>query len=249
MSDMNPLLEERFRIPFDQIRVEHVEPAVMELLARAKRDLDVLTSTPGPRTWDNTMAVYDHLADPLAYAFGIVQHLESVSTTPELRAAFNKVQPEVSAFYSSLPLNTALWQAVKGYSETAEAKALTGTRRRFLTKTVDDFRRHGAELDAEGKKKLEAMDVELTAVTTKFSENVLDATNAWELNLADEKQLAGLPPSAIDAARARAESKGQKGWRFTLQGPSYVALMTYLDDAGIRRDVYHAQTTRATVGR
>ena len=248
MTDINPLLEERFRIPFDQIRTEQVEPAIGELLGRAKCELDALTSVPGPRTWENTMAALDHLADPLEYAFGIVRHLESVATTPELRAAFNKVQPDVSAFFSSLPLDDALWQAVKSYAETDEAKALTGTRQRFLTKTVDNFRRHGAELDPAGKKKLEEMDVELTTLTTKFSENVLDSTNAWELIVNDEKQLSGLPPSAVEAARASAESKGQPGWRFTLQGPSYVALMTYLDDAGIRRDTYHAQTTRATAG-
>jgi oligopeptidase A len=248
MNDPNPLLEERFRIAFDQIKTEHVEPAIGELLARAKRELDTLTPAPGPRTWENTMAALDRLADPLECAFGIVRHLESVATTPELRAAFNKVQPDVSAFFSSLPLNDALWQAVKSYAETDDAKSLTGTRQRFLTKTVDNFRRHGAELDPAGKKKLEEMDVELTTLTTKFSENVLDSTNAWELIVNDEKQLAGLPPSAVQAARASAESKGQQGWRFTLQGPSYTALMTYLDDAGIRRDTYHAQTTRATAG-
>ena len=169
MSDVNPLLEERFRIPFDQIRAEHVEPAIAELLAAAKRELEALTSAPGPRTWENTMAALDHLADPLEYAFGVVRHLESVATTPELRAAFNKVQPEVSAFFSSLPLNDALWQAVKSYALTDEAQTLTGTRQRFLKKTVDNFRRHGAELDAAGKKKMEEIDVELTKITTKFS--------------------------------------------------------------------------------
>ncbi|HTP88275.1 MAG TPA: M3 family metallopeptidase [Bryobacteraceae bacterium] len=248
MSEVNPLLEERFRIPFDQIRAEHVEPAIAELLARAKAGLEKLTSATGPRTWENTMAALDHLADPLEYAFGLVRHLESVATTPELRAAYNKVQPDVSAFFASLPLNEGLWRAVKTYADSDEAKSLTGARRRFLTKTVDNFRRHGAELDAEGKKKLEAMDVELTKVTTKFSENVLDSTNAWEFYLTEEEQLAGLPPSAVDAARASAESKGRSGWRFTLQAPSYVALMTYLDDAGVRRDTYLANVTRATTG-
>ena len=248
MSEVNPLLEERFRIPFDQIRAEHVEPAIAELLARAKAGLEKLTSATGPRTWENTLAALDHLADPLEYAFGLVRHLESVATTPELRAAYNKVQPDVSAFFASLPLNEGLWRAVKTYADSDEAKSLTGARRRFLTKTVDNFRRHGAELDAEGKKKLEAMDVELTKVTTKFSENVLDSTNAWEFYLTEEEQLAGLPPSAVDAARASAESKGRSGWRFTLQAPSYVALMTYLDDAGVRRDTYLANVTRATTG-
>jgi len=248
MSEPNPLLGEQFLIPFDQIRAEHVEPAIAELLGRAKRQLDELIRAPGPRTWENTMEALDHLADPLEYAFGVVKHLESVATTPELRAAFNRVQPEVSAFFSSLPLNDALWQAVRSYSETEDARALTGTRRRFLTKTVDNFRRHGAELDPAGKKKLEEMDVELTRLTTRFGENVLDSTNTWDLTIDDEGKLAGLPPSAVEAARASAASKGRSGWRFTLQGPSYVALMTYLDDREIRRDTYLAQTTRATTG-
>jgi len=248
MSENNPLLEEKFRIPFDQILVEHVEPAITGLLARARAELNELIETPGPRTWENTMEPLDHLADPLDYAFGVVRHLESVATTPELRAAFNKVQPEVSAFFSSLPLNDALWQRVKTYSQTEEARNLTGTRKRFLVKTVDNFRRHGAELDPAGKKRLEEMDVELTALTTKFGENVLDSTNEWEMLIEDQKFLAGLPPSAVEAARASAESKGRAGWRFTLQGPSYLALMTYLDDPGIRRDTYLAQTTRAASG-
>ena len=122
MSDVNPLLEERFRIRFDQICVEHVEPAIAELLARAKSALSELTATPGPRTWANTMAALDHLSDPLEYAIGVVRHLESVATTPELRAAYNAVQPEVSAFYSGIPLNDGLWKAVKAYAATEEAQ-------------------------------------------------------------------------------------------------------------------------------
>ena len=192
MSEINPLLHEQFRIPFDLIRPEHVEPGIRELLGRANESLTGITSAAGPRTWENTMAPLDHLSDPLEYAFGVVRHLESVATTPELRAAYNAVQPEVSAFYSSLPLNAELWNAVKSYAATEEAKALTGTRRRFLTKTVDNFRRHGAELDAAGKKRLEEIDVELTQITTKFGENVLDSTNAFELIISDGGELAGL---------------------------------------------------------
>src|SRR5208337_3078634 len=125
------------------------------------------------------------------------------------------VQPQVSAFYSSLPLNEALWRTVQTYAATDEAKQLTGTRKRYLQKTVDSFRRHGAELDPEGKKKLAEMDVELTRLTIKFSENVLDSTNAFELVIRDEAKLAGLPESAVAAARSSAEFKGldQPAWR------------------------------------
>ena len=117
--------------------------------------------------------------------------------------------------------------------------------KRYLTKTVDSFKRHGADLPPAGKARLKEIDVALTEATTKFSENVLDSTNAYELLLSEEKQLAGLPPAAISAARASAESKSKAGWRFTLHGPSYVALMTYLDDAPLREQVWRAYNTRA----
>jgi oligopeptidase A len=244
----NPLLQIHFQIPFDQIHAENVEPAIEELLQDARRELDALTSERAPRTFANTVQRLDQLTERLDYAMQIVRHLEAVATTPELRAAYNAVQPKVSEFYSSLPLNEALWQAVLSYSRTEEASALTGVRKRFLQKTLDNFRRHGAELDAEGKKRIAGIDVELTKQTIRFSENVLDSTNQYEWVITDEQQLAGLPESARAMARASAASKGlaEPSWRFTLQGPSYLAVMTYLDDENMRRQVYEAFVNRAT---
>ena len=244
----NPLLQIQFQIPFDQVRAENVEPAIEELLQRARQELDRLTSEPDVRTFANTLRKLDQMTERLDYAMQIVRHLEAVSTTPELRAAYNAVQPKVSEFYSSLPLNEALWQAVLSYSRTAEASALTGVRKRFLEKTLDNFRRHGAELNSEGKKRIAEIDVELTKQTIRFAENVLDSTNQYEWVITDERQLAGLPESARAMARASAASKGlpEPSWRFTLQGPSYLAVMTYLDDEGMRRKVYEAFVNRAT---
>jgi oligopeptidase A len=244
----NPLLEIEFRIPFDEIRPEHVQPAVQSLLEQSQQGVDRISSAPAPRTFKNTLEVLDAVTEGLEYAMSIVRHLEGVVTTPELRQAYNAVQPAVSAFYSSLPLNQALWQAVQAYAATPEAQQLTGTRQRYLKKTIDSFRRHGAELDPEGKKRLSAIDVELSQLTTKFSENVLDSTNAFELVIDDEALLAGLPESAIAAARASAESKGlpAPAWRFSMQAPSYLAVMTYLDDRKIRERMYHASVRRAT---
>jgi len=244
----NPLLEKQFQIPFDQIRAGHVEPAVDKLLGEARERLDQVTSDAAPRTFANTMERLDRLTERLEYAMHITRNLEATATTPELRAANNAVQPKVSEFYSSLPLNEALWRAVQSYSLTEEAKALTGVRKRFLEKTIDNFRRHGAELDAAGKQRIAEMDVELTRLTLRFSENVLDSTNQFELVITDESKLAGLPESARAMARASAASKGLEApaWRFTLQGPSYLAVLTYLDDATIRRQVYEAFVNRAT---
>ncbi len=247
-TERNPLLDINFQIPFDRIRAAHVEPAIDELLADARARLEAIAQEKSPRTFDNTMRAFDHMTERLDFAMSVVKHLESVVTTPELRAAHNAVQSKVSAFYSGIPLDEGLWKAVQQFAATDEAKALAGTQRRFLTKTIQDFRRHGAELDAAGKKRLEALDVELSQLTTKFGENVLDSTNEFELLITGESKLAGLPPSAVAAARASAESKGAQGWRFTLQAPSYLAVMTYLDDAAIREQVYRAYGTRATAG-
>jgi len=244
----NPLLDIRFQIPFDTIRAEHIEPAIDELLGDARSRVEAIAGLQAPRTFENTMAAYDQLTDRLDFAMSIVKHLESVATTAELRAAHNAVQPKVSAFYSGILLHEGLWKAVQAFAATGEGKALTGPRQRFLTKTMQDFRRHGAELDAAGKKRLEELDVELSRLTMKFGENVLDATNEFELVITEESKLAGLPPSALSAARASAESKGVKGWRFTLQAPSYLAVMTYLDDRAMREKFYRAYGTRATAG-
>lgn len=247
---MNPLLDLPFQIPFDAIRAEHVEPAIQELLGRCRSALAELIDRTGERTFENTMLRLDLMTARLEEAIGVARHLESVVTTPELRAAYNAVQPDVSAFYSSLPLNAGLWKAIKDYAATAEAAALEGARARFLKKTVESFRRQGADLDAAGKKRLEEIDVELAKLTTKFAENVLDSTNQFELVIAGQAQLAGLPPSAVAAARASAAGKGlaEPSWRFTLQAPSYVAVMTYLDDAGVRERIYRANNRRAVEG-
>src|ERR1700730_6214534 len=247
-QESNPLLEIQFRIPFDRIRAADVEPAVEELLRDAREKLECLAADPSPRTFENTMLAFEAITERLEYAMTVVRHLESVATYPELRAAFNAVQPAVSEFESNILLHEGLWKTIQRYEATTEAKNLTGTRRRFLEKTVDDFKRHGAGLDLAGKARLAEIDVELSKQTTLFSEHVLDSTNAFELIITDESKLAGLPESAIAAAKQSADAKGVAGWRFTLQAPSYLALMTYLDDRAIRQQVYHAYNVRATSG-
>ncbi|MFN7130816.1 MAG: M3 family metallopeptidase, partial [Myxococcales bacterium] len=244
----NPLLELDFDLPFDRIRAEHVEPAVAELLEEAKAKLAAIAAENGPRTWQNTVRALEAATERLELAMTVVGHLESVATNPALRDAYNKVEPEVSGFFASIALDPGLYAALKAYAQTDEAKALTGAKKRLLKKTLDDFRRHGAELPPEGKKRLEALSRQLAELTTKFSQNTLDATSAFELLVEDEAKLAGLPESAREAARAAAQAKGQKGWRFTLHAPSYIPVMTYLDDASIREKMFRAFNARATAG-
>jgi oligopeptidase A len=246
--DENPLLEIQFRIPFDRIRAEHVEPAIQVLIDDARARQEALAADSGARTFENTLLGLDALTDRLDYAMGLVRHLEEVATYPELRSAHNAVEPVASEFYSGIPLHAGLWKAIRRYADTQEAAGLEGVRHRFLTKTLDNFRRHGAELDAAGKTRLAEIDVELSKLTTRFAQNVLDATNAFELIITDEAKLAGLPASAVAAARQSAEQKSLAGWRFTLQAPSYTAVVTYLDDASVREQVWRAYATRAASG-
>ena len=244
----NPLTAKRFDVPFEAIRAEHVEPAIDQLITEAQASLDSLIATRETPTYANTLAALEDLGEKLGYAMGVVGHLENVATYPELRTAYNKVQPKVSAFLSSIPINEGVWRRVRAFADCPEAASLGPTRRRFLEKTIDDFRRSGAELGDSDKQRLLEVNVELTQATTKFAENVLDATNAFELYIESEDGLAGLPSSAIEAARDSASSKDREGWRFTLQAPSYLAVMTYLDDRSVREKMYRAFNTRAANG-
>jgi oligopeptidase A len=249
-SSPNPLLRlapDR-TIPFDSITAEHVEPAVTELIERARARLDELARASGPRSFANTLAALEAATERLELAMGVVEHLEGVATTPELRAAFNAIQPRVSAFFSQIPLSPEIWGTLTAFAKTDEAAKLTGERRRLLDKTMAEFRRSGAELDPAGKARLSAIEVELAELTLKFSQNVLDATNAFELVVDDATKLAGLPDSALAAARESAKQKGLAGYRLTLQAPSYIPALTYLDDAALREALYRASSTRATAG-
>ncbi|MBV8864506.1 MAG: M3 family metallopeptidase [Acidobacteriaceae bacterium] len=244
----NPLLNGRPPIQFDRVKAEHVEPAIHNLLSEMKQRLTDISSESIPRTYGNILLTLDQFTEPLDFAMSVVRHLESVSTYPELRAAYNAIQAPVSLFYSSIPLNAELWSAVKQVEQNTNPGQLAPVHRRFLNKTVSGFRRAGADLDATGKKTLEEIDVALTEVTNKFAQNVLDATNAYELVVTDREQLAGLPESALMAAHQSAKSKGREGWRLTLQAPSYIASMTYLDNRSLRQHLWEASNSRATSG-
>jgi len=244
----NPLLADRFPIPFAEIEPSHVKPAVDTLLAEARQRMAELGALTAPPSFDNTMLALEAVTERLGRAMRLVGHLEGVATSDALREAFNEAQPRVSELLTAIPLSAELWTVVKRYADSDQASELKGARRRFVEKTVAFFKRHGADLDEEGKKRLAAIDVELTKLTLRYSQNVLDATNAFELIVTDDARLSGLPDSAKKAARQSAQEKDKAGYRFTLQVPSYLPLLTYADDATLREQVYRAAVTRATSG-
>ena len=244
----NPLLAPRKPIPFDRIHARHVVPGVYQLIEEADQALNAISESGDPPSYDGTLLAIERATEKLEYAMGVVEHLESVATTQELRAAYNTVLPKVSAFWSGLPLRAGLWQQLVSLAQSTEASQLTGTRARFLGKTLDDFRRHGAELDDAKKGELSRIDQELSQLTTRFAQHVLDATNSFELIIQDAAELSGLPDSALAAAHDSAVMKGKSGYRLTLQAPSVMAVMSYADSSKLRETIWRAFNQRATRG-
>ncbi len=242
----NPLLSLSRPLPFSSVRPEHVVPAVRALLEKAEANLAKLGPT--RTSYAETLGALEEATEPLELVMGIVEHLEGVATTTELREAYNQILPEVSTFWSSISLRDNVWQALLAFSKTPAARELEPTRKRLLEKQLAEFRRQGATLAPAEKAKLAAMDSELGLLTNKFSQNVLDATNAFELLLDDVASLAGLPTSAVEAARESAKAKGKSGYRLTLQAPSLTAVLTYADDSKLREALWRAQNTRSMSG-
>ena len=181
MSAENPLLDNGFRIPFDRIRAEHVESGIRIALDEAQAGVDSIASDTDPPTWTNTVERLDDIVDQLGRRVTPATHLVAVAETPELREAYNAVLPDISAFWSRLPLNRALWKRIKKFAATEEAGALAGIRRRHMDKTLKEFQRSGADLPDDRKARLQEIRVDLAQLQQKFSENVLDTTAAYEL--------------------------------------------------------------------
>jgi oligopeptidase A len=244
----NPFLDVQHPIPFDRMHVTHVRQAVDALLEQARHQMSALEADRSAPSYDNTLLALEQMTDALGRAMGVISHLESVATSPALREVYNELQPRVSAFYSSVPLSSAVYQRLRQFADSAEAAALEPTRARFLKKTLESFVREGAALEGADKERLQAINVELSELTTRFSQNVLDSTNAFELCIEDRAQLAGLPERALAAAEQSARDKGLSGYRFTLHEPSLLPILTYLDDRALRERVYRAYHTRASHG-
>jgi oligopeptidase A len=244
----NPLLSEAYRIPFHAIKAEHVEPGIRQALSDAQTEVDSVSDDVGPASWDNTLGRLDRALEKLSRRIAPLGHLVSVAETKELRDAYNSILPEISAFWSRIPLDPDLWKRLEVFENTDEANALRGIERRHLKKTLSEFRRAGANLPADQKDRLQALQVELAQTQQKFSENVLDATAAWALLVTDESRLDGVPEAAKRRFSARANENGDEGWTLTLDYPSVEPILKHCRDSELRHEVFVAYTTRCREG-
>lgn len=244
----NPLLTVTTNIPFDAVLPEHIAPAVASLRASAQGALDAIprAHAEGRLTYETTLGALDAATAGLDFALGVAAHLESTASTPALRDAYAAVQEDVSVFYSGIALSAPLYEALVAYAATSEGQALTGGRRRLLDKTLLDFVKNGVNLGAEQKKRLAEVDVELAQTTLLYSQNTVDATNAFSHVVEAREGLSGVPDSVVAAAAEAAKQRGLAGYLLTLHAPLYVPIMTYADDRALRERLYRANVTRAT---
>jgi oligopeptidase A len=246
MSTSNPLLDFSGLPRFDAILPEHVGPAIATLLEQSRAVVAQLEAPLDAVTWENFVEPLENATELLGRAWGIVSHLNHVVDTPELRAAYNENQPKVTEFWTELAQNEAMFDKYKALKAGAAFAGYSPARQRIVDNAIRDFRLGGAELPEDKKARFADIQEEHAAVSTRFSENVLDATNDYQLIVEDEADLAGLPDDAKRAARAVAEKDGKAGYAFNLHFPSYFPLLQFADKRELREKIYRANATKAS---
>lgn len=248
----HPFLNPSLYISWSQLTPDKIIPDVTIALERANANIDKIaalpTDVPGALTYENTIgALWDNSVE-----FGLVwekvSHMENVLMSDEFRKAYMEVLPKVAEYITKSGLNEDLWKVIKAYSETEEAKNLPPNRARHLNEVVNSFRDGGADLPEDKKRELAEISTELTKITQEFSQNVLDATNAYRKVVKDEALLAGIPESDKKAALYAAKKAGlatdeEPAWLFTLQNTSYLPVLKYAENEALRKEIWEATNT------
>ncbi|MBL0571741.1 oligopeptidase A [Aeromonas hydrophila] len=242
----NPLLTMDSLPPFSQIQPDQVQPAVTQAIADCKQKISDVLAQRDPHTWDSLIAPLEEVNDRLARIWSPVSHLNSVLNSEALRAAHDACLPLLSEFQTYVGQHEGLYQAYRELAESDDFPLLSGAQRKEIQNTLRDFRLSGIGLPAEAQQRYGEIQARLSELASRFSNNVLDATQGWSKLVTDEAELAGLPQSAQAAARQLAELKGREGWLFTLDIPSYLPVMMYADNRALRAELYEAFTTRAS---
>ena len=241
----NPLLSINDLIDFPAIKPEHVVPAMKSLIADAQETLTAVTQDSTPATWDDVITPLEKKTLALSRAWGAVSHLMSVCDEPQLRKAYNEALPIVTQFWIGLS-QSSLSQKYKAIKESDGFKNLSAVRQRIINEELIDFKLAGAFLPEDKKAELKTVKETLAQESQKFSENLLDATNAYGLLVDDEKDLAGIPADDIAAFKETAQAANQEGYRITLQIPHYLAVLQYAQNRKLRETLYHAYVIRAS---
>nr|WP_279577274.1 oligopeptidase A [Pseudomonas sp. LA21] len=243
----NPLLQSYDLPPFSSIRPEHVKPAIEQILADNRAAIArILAEQNGTPTWAGLVLAMDELNDRLGKAWSPVSHLNAVCNSAELREAYEGCLPLLSAYWTELGQNRELFKAYEALAESPESKDFDVAQKTILEHALRDFRLSGIDLPAEQQQRYAEIQTRLSELGSRFSNQLLDATQAWTKHVTDEAALAGLTDSAKAQMQQAAQAKELDGWLISLEFPSYYAVMTYAEDRALREEVYAAYCTRAS---
>jgi oligopeptidase A len=241
---MNPLLDFSALPCFPRILPAHVAPAIEQLLGECRALIATLLADTTAPTWQNFVLPMEDAHERLARAWGPVGHLNAVMNSPELRDAYNATLPVITQYYAELGQNLALYNKFKELSNSVEFAALTPARKKIIENELRDFRLGGAELSEDKKARYLAIQERQSELSSRFSDNLLDATNDFTLLVENKDELSGLPEDVLQTANEAAE--GKNGWLFTLKAPSYLPVMQFADNRNLREKMYRAYATRAS---
>ena len=241
----NPLTDYQGLPPYQQIKPEHVQPAIENVLAHNRARLKEITDQEN-YSWATLISPLEDIQDKLNKTWSPVSHLNAVMNNEALREAHNACLPKLSEYGTELGQNRQLFEAYQAIADSEQFNTLDIAQKKVITDALRDFRLSGVDLPEDKKARYKDIQQKLSSLTSKFSDNVLDATQAWKKPISDAKALQGLPDSALAMAKQTAEAENQSGWLLTLEFPSYFAVMTYADNRELRKEIYDAYITRAS---
>lgn len=242
----NPLLKTTPLPLFSQIKPEHVLPAIQEALKNCRHTIETVLTKNSQYTWDNLIQPIDEMDEKFSRAWSPVSHLNSVKNSPELREAYEACLPLLSEYSTWVGQHKPLYQAYKQIKESEEYTKLTKAQKKVIDNALRDFELSGIGLPEDEQKRYGEIVAKLSELSSKYSNNVLDATMGWTKLITNLDDLTGMPESALAAAKEQAKAKGQEGWLLTLDIPSYLPIMTYCDNRDLRFELYQAYNTRAS---
>jgi len=242
----NPLLNVSGLPRFAEIRPEQVEPALDHLLERGRRHVEALATDNASPTWENFAAPLEATEETMNRFWAPISHLNAVNDSPQMRQAYEASLPKLSEYALAIAQDDRLYRKFKQLRKGEEYDHFSQPQKRIIDNALRDFRLAGVALKPAEKERFVHISQQLSMTGNQFQQNLLDATDGWVLTVKDESQLEGIPSSTLDLAREEAERRGEEGWVFTLQAPSYIPFMTYCQDASLRREAYEAYVTRAS---
>jgi oligopeptidase A len=243
---MNPLLDFTGLPRFEEIKPEHVEPAIEQLLAENRALIARLLDDTAQPTWVGFVLPMEDANERLSRAWGPVGHLNAVMNSPELREVYNATLPKITQYYAELGQNQMLFDKFKALRNSPEFEGLSAARKKIVENELRDFRLGGAELPDAQKARFLQIQERLAELSSRFSDNLLDATNDYSLLIENRAELDGLPDDVLQAAQEAAQAADKSGWLFTLKAPSYMPVMQYAENRSLREKMYRAYGTRAS---